>query len=380
MSLPCDPLLPEPLALAVPGVRTLAPYEPGKPLEELAREYGVTDAVKLASNENPLGPSPLGLAAAREAAAGVHRYPDDSGHRLKDKLAARLGVSPDMIILGAGSSDVIAMVARAFLGPGRNAVFSRHGFAMYSIYTMAAGAEGRAAAALPPDHPRMPYGHDLEAMARLVDGDTRVVFIANPNNPTGTWLARGELEAFLAGLPDHVVVVLDEAYTEYVEVPDFPDGVEWLARFPNLVVTRTFSKIYGLAGLRVGYGVARPGLVEVLGRVRPPFNVGVPALAAAEAALEDGAFLERSRRLNREGLARLAAAFDAMGLSHIPSTGNFITFALDRDGLEVYEALLRRGVIVRPVANYDLPRHLRVTVGTAEENERFLRALREVLA
>ncbi len=380
MSLPCDPLLPDPLALAAPGVRTLAPYQPGKPLEELAREYGVTDAVKLASNENPLGPSPLGLAAAREAVAGVHRYPDDGGHRLKDKLAARLGVSPDMIILGAGSSDVIAMVARAFLGPGRNAVFSRHGFAMYPIYTMAAGAEGRAAAALPPDHPRMPYGHDLEAMAHLVDGDTRVVFVANPNNPTGTWLARDELEAFLAGLPGHVVVVLDEAYTEYVEDPGFPDGVAWLARFPNLVVTRTFSKIYGLAGLRVGYGVASPALVDILGRVRQPFNVGVPALAAAEAALEDGAFLERSRRLNREGLARLAAAFDAMGLAHIPSAGNFVTFALDRDGLAVYEALLRRGVIVRPVANYDLPRHLRVTVGTAEDNERFLRALREVLA
>ncbi|HIE59058.1 MAG TPA: aminotransferase class I/II-fold pyridoxal phosphate-dependent enzyme, partial [Hydrogenothermaceae bacterium] len=181
-------------------------------------------------------------------------------------------------------------------------------------------------------------------------------------------------------MPDHVVVVLDEAYTEYVEIPDFPDGVEWLARFPRLVVTRTFSKIYGLAGLRVGYGVASPALMDILGRVRQPFNVGVPALAAAEAALEDGAFLERSRRVNREGLARLAAAFDAMGLAHIPSAGNFVTFALDRDGLEVYEALLRRGVIVRPVANYDLPRHLRVTVGTAEDNERFLRALREVLA
>ncbi len=226
----------------------------------------------------------------------------------------------------------------------------------------------------------MPFGHDLEAMAAQVDDGTRVVFIANPNNPTGTWLERDELHRFLSGLPGHLVVVLDEAYTEYVEAPEFPDGIQWLKEFPNLIVTRTFSKIYGLAGLRVGYGVASPELISTIGRVRHPFNVSVPALAAAEAALDDADFLERSRRTNREGLAQLAAAFDEMGLAHIPSVGNFVTFELPVDAAPVYDALLRKGVIVRPVANYGMPRHLRVTVGTREENDRFLQALREVLA
>jgi len=368
------------LELAAPGIDRLQPYVPGKPIEELERELGLAETLKLASNENPLGPSPLGLAAAREAIAGVHLYPDDNGFRLKGKLAGRLGVAPEQIILGAGSSDVIDMVARTFLAPGRNAVFSRHAFAMYPIYTTAAGAECREAPCLPPDHPRMPFGHDLEAMAAQVDDGTRVVFIANPNNPTGTWLERDELHRFLSGLPGHLVVVLDEAYTEYVEAPEFPDGIQWLKEFPNLIVTRTFSKIYGLAGLRVGYGVASPELISTIGRVRHPFNVSVPALAAAEAALDDADFLERSRRTNREGLAQLAAAFDEMGLAHIPSVGNFVTFELPVDAAPVYDALLRKGVIVRPVANYGMPRHLRVTVGTREENDRFLQALREVLA
>ncbi len=368
------------LSLAAPGIDRLRPYVPGKPMEELERELGLSETLKLASNENPLGPSPLGLEAARASLDGINLYPDDNGFRLKNRLSARLGVAPERIILGAGSSDVIDMVARTFLAPGRNAVFSQYSFAMYPIYTTAAGAEGRVAPALPPDHPEMPYGHDLEAMRALVDGDTRVVFIANPNNPTGTWLERAALADFLASLPGHLVVVLDEAYTEYVEAPEFPDGIAWLERFPNLIVTRTFSKIYGLAGLRVGYGVASAALVGTIGRVRHPFNVSVPALAAAEAALEDRAFLEESRRVNREGLAQLAAAFDQMGLKHIPSVGNFVTFELPGEAAPVYDALLRKGVIVRPVANYGLPRHLRVTVGRPEENERFLEALREVLA
>ena len=368
------------LSLAAPGIDRLRPYVPGKPMEELERELGLSETLKLASNENPLGPSPLGLEAARASLDGVNLYPDDNGFRLKNRLSARLGVAPERIILGAGSSDVIDMVARTFLAPGRNAVFSRYSFAMYPIYTTAAGAEGRVAPVLPPDHPQMPYGHDLEAMRALVDDDTRVVFIANPNNPTGTWLERAALADFLASLPEHLVVVLDEAYAEYVEAPEFPDGIAWLERFPNLIVTRTFSKIYGLAGLRVGYGIASAALIDTIGRVRHPFNVSVPALAAAEAALEDRAFLEESRRVNREGLARLAVAFDQMGLKHIPSVGNFVTFELPGEAAPVYDALLRKGVIVRPVANYGLPRHLRVTVGRPEENERFLEALREVLA
>ncbi len=368
------------LKLAAPGISDLHPYVPGKPLEELERELGLSETIKLASNENPLGPSPMGLEAARNAVVGIERYPDDSGYRQKGKLAENLGVEPEQLILGAGSSDVIDMVARTFLAPGRNAVFSRYAFAMYPIYTTAAGAEARVAPALPSDHPGMPYGHDLEAMAALIDEQTRVVFIANPNNPTGTWLEREALRDFLEGLPDHLVVVLDEAYTEYVTAPDFPDGIAWLDDFPNLIVTRTFSKIYGLAGLRVGYGVAGPALIGIIGRVRHPFNVNVPALAAAEAALDDGSFLERSRRLNDAGLRQLAAAFDAMGLEHIPSVGNFITVALPREGAGVYDDLLRKGIIVRPVANYGLPEHIRVTVGTEAENARFLQALEEVLA
>ena len=366
--------------LAMPGIQRLQPYQPGKPMEELERELGISEIVKLASNENPLGAGEAALEAARAALAESHRYPDDSGYRLRHRMADRLGVAADGIVLGAGSSDVIDMVARSFLGPGRNAVYSRYSFAMYPIYTRAVGAEGREAEALPPDHPEMPYGHDLEAMAAQVDAATGVVFIANPNNPTGTWLSASELEGFLAELPEHVVVVLDEAYTEYVETPGFPDGIAWLDRFPNLIVTRTFSKIHGLAALRVGYGVAAPGLIEVIGRVRHPFNVASPALAAAEAALDDRAHVERSRALNTAGLARLEAGLSALGLSVIPSVGNFVTFGLDREAGPVYEALLREGVIVRPVADYGLPRHLRVSVGTEAENDRFLAALERVLA
>ena len=368
------------LRWTAPGIADLRPYVPGKPLEELERELGLAETIKLASNENPLGSSPQAREAARRAMEGIHLYPDDSGYRLKNRLAEKLGVAAEQIVLGAGSSDVIDMVARSFLAPGRNAVFSRYAFAMYPIYTTAAGARCRVADALPPDHPRMPWGHDLQAMADLVDEETRVVFIANPNNPTGTWLEGEELHAFLSGLPEHLVVVLDEAYTEYVTDPDFPDGVAWLDEFPNLIVTRTFSKIHGLAGLRVGYGIAHPALIEVIGRVRHPFNVSVPALAAAEAALEDDAFLDHSREVNRSGLAQLEQGLAGMGLEYIPSAGNFLTFELDRDGGEVYEALLRQGVIVRPVANYGMPRHLRVTVGTEAENRRFLEALRRVLA
>jgi len=363
-----------------PGINALHPYVPGKPIEELERELGLSGTIKLASNENPLGPNPLGREAAAEAIAGINLYPDDSGYRLKAKLAHRYGLAPEQLVLGAGSSDVIAMTARTFLAPGRSAVFSRYSFAMYPIYTTAAGAECRVADALSPDDDGMPYGHDLDAMAKLVDESTRVVFIANPNNPTGTWLQTEALYRFLQALREDVVVVLDEAYTEYVSEDEFPNGIDWLTEFPNLIVTRTFSKIYGLAGLRVGYGVAGAELIEAIGRVRHPFNVSSPALAAAEAALEDQQFVGRSRRLNSAGLRQLQSAFDEMGLKYIPSVGNFITVDLERDGSEVYQMLLARGVIVRPVANYGLPRHIRVTVGVEEENRRFLQALQEILA
>lgn len=363
----------------MPGIKGLHPYVPGKPIAELERELGITDSIKLASNENPLGPSPLGMAAAAEAVRGINIYPDDSAFRLRNALAARYAVKPESILLGSGSSDVIDMVARVFLGPGCNAVFSEHAFAMYPIYTQAVGAQSKVARPLPPDHPQMPYGHDLTAMLGLVDAQTRVIFIANPNNPTGTWLHRDQLLPFLDRLPEHVIVVLDEAYTEYVEEEGFPNGLELLSSYPNLIVTRTFSKIYGLAGLRVGYGIAHAELIALIGRVRHPFNVNSPALAAAESALADGEFITRSVEVNRQGLIQLREGFEALGLPFIPSVANFMTVDLLRSAGEINQALLREGVVVRPVANYSLPNHLRITVGTAAENERFLKALKKVL-
>lgn len=366
------------LKLTAAGISDLSPYVPGKPIEELERELGISDTVKLASNENPLGPSPRGIAAARKVLEGVNLYPDDLGFNLRNKLAEKYQIDANCFILGSGSSDVIDMVSRTFLGPGRNAVFSQYAFAMYPIYTRASGAECRVAKALPPDHSEMPYGHDLDAMSELVDQDTRVVFIANPNNPTGTWLERQALYDFIQSLPDHVIVVLDEAYTEYVIRQDFPNGIEWLEQFPNLLVTRTFSKIYGLAGLRIGFGAANPELAEVVSRVRHPFNVNSAALAAAEYALDDVDFLDQSREINGQGLEQLMTAFSEMGLSYIPSIGNFVSVNVG-DGRRVYESLLHKAIIVRPVGNYQMPEFLRVTVGKREENRRLLRALGEVL-
>ncbi len=362
------------LDLATPGVQGLHPYQPGKPVNELQREYGIGAAIKLASNENPLGPSPKALAAARTALDGLARYPDGGGFALKAALAAKHGVTPEAITLGNGSSDVLDLVARAFLTPRHNAVFSEHSFALYPIVTQAVGARAQVAPAQ--DGRRgVRYGHDLEAMAARVDGATRVVFIANPNNPTGTWLRAAELEGFIAALPPWVIVVVDEAYFEYVEGAEYPDASTWIPRYPNLVVTRTFSKAYGLAGLRVGYGISDAGVAELLNRVRQPFNVNAVALAAAEAALDDAAHLRASIEVNREGLCFLAEAIDEMGLDYIPSVANFLSVDVGSSSGSVYEALLRQGVIVRPVANYGLPHHLRVTVGLAEENRRFIEAL-----
>ncbi|NIP71567.1 MAG: histidinol-phosphate transaminase [Gammaproteobacteria bacterium] len=370
--------LPNFLDLAQPGVRSLSPYEPGKPLEELEREYGISGAVKLASNENPLGISPLALKAAVSALEGVARYPDGNGFALKRALAEKHGIGSEHITLGNGSNDVLELVARTFLGPGTNAVFSEHAFAIYPIATQAVGAEARVASASPADR-AIPYGHDLEAIAARMDEGTGVVFIANPNNPTGTWLARAELEGFLHELPGSVIAVVDEAYFEYVEEPDYPDASRWLERYPNLLVTRTFSKIYGLAGLRVGYGLSHPRIADLLNRVRQPFNVGGVAQAAALGALTDRDHVRRSISLNRKGLRQLGEAFERMGLGVIPSAANFLAVDVGRPAGGVYEALLRRGVIVRPVASYGLPTFLRITVGAAKENMAVIEALREVL-
>ena len=367
------------LSLAAPGVRILQPYQPGKPESELRREYGLSDIVKLASNENPLGPSPRALAAVREALSGLARYPDGNGFELKSALSTKLGLSMAMLTLGNGSNDVLELVARAFLTPEYEAVFAEHAFAVYPIVTQAIGAMARVAKAHPADHP-MPRGHDLAAMLALVNGRTRVVFIANPNNPTGTWLKTAELEAFLASVPEQVIVVVDEAYGEYVEPEaDCPNALRWIDRFPNLIVTRTFSKAYGLAGLRVGYAVSHPQVADLLNRVRQPFNVNSLALVAAAAALDDADHLEQSRALNQAGMKQWQDACRQWSLRWLPSVGNFLCVDVGRSGREVFLELLKCGVIVRPVDNYGLPDYLRISIGTEAENARCIAALGDVL-
>jgi histidinol-phosphate aminotransferase len=358
--------------LAMPAIRGLKPYEPGKPLEELAREYGIADAVKLASNENPLGPSPSALEAVRGALRGIALYPDGSGHALKAKLADRLGIAAERITLGNGSNDVLELAARAFAGHGVEVVFSQYAFAVYPIVTQAVGA--RAAVT-----PAAGFGHDLAAMRAVVTDRTRLVFIANPNNPTGTWVRAQALERFVADLPEHVLVVVDEAYFEYVEAPDYPDTSRWVERYPNLIVTRTFSKAYGLAGLRVGYAISHPEVAELLNRVRQPFNVNSLGQVAALAALDDDAHVRRTRALNADGIRQLSTELANLGLGFIPSVANFLCVDIGRPAAPVYEALLREGVIVRPLGGYGLPQHLRITVGLKAENSRVTRALRRVL-
>jgi histidinol-phosphate aminotransferase len=357
--------------LALPGVRALTPYQPGKPIAELEREYGVHNAIKLASNENPLGPSLAALAAIAGGLSDLARYPDGGGFALKHALAEKYGVTPAMLTLGNGSNDILEFAARVFVGVGDEVVCSRHAFAVYPLVTQAVG--GRAV-----EVPAQEWGHDLAAMQRAVTSRTKLVFIANPNNPTGTWLKEDDLRAFLAALPGHVLVVLDEAYSEYVSEPGYPDGMAMLRDYPNLIVTRTFSKAYGLAGLRVGYGVSSPAIADLLNRVRQPFNVNSLALLAATAALTDSTHLALSCDTNRKGMQQLTDGFGALGLEHIPSVGNFVCVRVG-DGAAVYDKLLYEGVIVRPVANYGMPEYLRVTVGLPGENERFLAALKKVL-
>lgn len=365
--------------LAAPGVRRLMPYVPGKPPEQLERELGIRDSIKLASNENPLGPGPLARRALADAIAGIGMYPDGSGHELRARLAAKHGVALEQVTLGNGSNDILVLLAETFLTPELEAVYSQYAFAVYPIAVQAAGAGARIAKAHPPDH-RMPLGHDSAAILAGIGPRTRVVFLANPNNPTGTWFDEPELETLLRAIPGEVIVVLDEAYHEYSAEHGVPDGTRWLARHPNLVVVRTFSKAYGLAGLRVGYALSDPDVADLLNRVRQPFNVSVPALAAAAAALDDHAHLEATLVLNRAGIARLTEGLAALGLKVAPSAANFVLVDLGRPAAPVSELLQREGVIVRPVANYGLPNHLRITTGTAAQNERLLAAMSRALA
>ena len=370
------------LKRALPGVLQLEPYSPGMPLDELQRRLGVTNAIKLASNENPLGPSAKVKAALAEHAANgnISLYPDGGGFRLKKKIAEFHGIEPERITLGNGSNDLLEFVARVFLGPGRKALFSEYCFAVYPLATLAQNAESVVAPALPPDHPVMPYGHDLDALAARLADDISVVMIANPNNPTGTWLEAAKLEAFIAKVPASTLVVLDEAYIEYVDPALKPDSRAWLDRYPNLVVTRTFSKVYGLAGLRAGYALSHPSVADLLNRVRQPFNLNMLALLAAEVAIEDQAHVQHAVDLNRREMAKLKDALAAMGLRCLPSQANFLTIGFSRDAAPIHQGLLERGVIVRPMGSYGMGEYIRVTVGTEAENARFLAALREVLA
>ncbi|HEY9447171.1 MAG TPA: histidinol-phosphate transaminase [Burkholderiales bacterium] len=358
-----------------PGyVRAIAPYQPGKPTSELARELGLEEAgiIKLASNENPLGVSPKAQQAMRAALDDLARYPDGNGYALKQALVRRYGVAADGIVLGNGSNDVLELAARAFLTPGLSAVYSRHAFAVYPLVVQAIGAQGIEVQA-------KDYGHDLHAMRAAVRPDTRLVFIANPNNPTGTYLEARDLESFIASVPREVLVVLDEAYNEYLEPGQREHSIAWLAKYRNLVVTRTFSKAYGLAGLRVGYAFAAPSVADLMNRVRQPFNVNSLSLAAAAAGLEDVEFVQRSYELNRDGMVQVTQGLKDLGLDYIPSRGNFVSFRM-KDAARVFQRLLQSGVIVRPIAGYGMPNFLRVSIGLAAENERFLESLARALA
>jgi histidinol-phosphate aminotransferase len=359
--------------LAPPYIRGIAPYQPGKPISELAREMGLDPAsiIKLASNENPLGVSPRAMLAIENVLDELSRYPDGNGFELKRALSARYGVAEECIVLGNGSNDVLELAARAFLTPGNSALYSQHGFAVYPLAVQAIGATGI-------EVPARDFGHDPEAMLRAVRSNTRLVFIANPNNPTGTMIEATRLEAFLAAVPEQVLVVLDEAYNEYVP-PEFRiDTVAWLDRFPNLVLTRTFSKVYGLAGLRVGYAFAAPGVADVMNRVRQPFNVNSVSLAAAAAALDDTDFVRQSFELNYRGMRQITEGLTRLGIEYIRSYGNFVSFKV-KAAADVYQSLLRLGVIVRPIASYGMPDYLRVTIGLESENTRFLESLEQAL-
>lgn len=355
--------------LVKPWVRSLEPYEPGKPLEELERELGIEGSVKLASNENPLGPSPRALAALREAVEGVHRYPDGHAFALRRKLAERLGVAENQLVLGNGADELLELIAKALLGPGDEVVFPWPSFAMYPIVVRGMGAEP---VPVPLD---AELGHDFDALLAAITERTQAVMLCNPNNPTGTTFGAAAFDEFARRLPDDVALVVDEVYIEFARREDFPATIEYLARRPGTIILRSLSKIYGLAGLRVGYGIADAEFAGYLERVRHPFNLNLLAQAAALGALDDDAHVERSRAMTAEGIAYLTRELEAIGVEVVPSEANFV---LVRSGAEVYDPLLREGVIVRPMAGFGLTDYVRVTVGLPEENERFVKALRRL--
>jgi histidinol-phosphate aminotransferase len=361
------------MRLTIPDyIQTIAPYVPGKPLEALEREYGISDSVKLASNENPLGPCPAALAAIHQGLATLHRYPDGAGHTLIHKIARFHGVSPRNIIVGNGSDDIIALLVRALVQPGDRVIVPRPTFLMYDITATAAGAVVESV-------PLKNLTMDLEAMAERVDADTRLIFICNPNNPTGTVVTQKNFDGLMDRLPDDVVVVVDEAYIEFARHPDCVRTGRATDLERPLVTLRTFSKAYGLAGLRVGYGIMPEGLAEVLNRVRQPFNVNALAQIAASAALEDQAFVNRTVDLVHRGLEDLYAALDELGLTYFKTEANFFLIDVGRPADAVFEAMLRQGVIVRSMRSYGFPTYIRINAGLEAENRRFVKALETVL-
>ena len=353
------------------GISHIAPYQPGKPIDELKRELGLEDVIKLASNENPLGCSPLAKQAIVQAIDDIGRYPDGNGFALKQQISQQFGVALNQITLGNGSNDILELVARTFVTAQDEVIYSQHAFAVYALATQAVGATGV-------EVPAKDYGHDLVAMANAVTDRTRVIFIANPNNPTGTWFEESAFSQLMQQVPATVLVVLDEAYVEYF--PQNFNSLKFLSQYPNLLISRTMSKAFGLASLRVGFGLASVEVTNLLNRVRQPFNVSSFALVAAVAALKDTDFIEQSRALNQQGMQQLEQGFKSLDLRWIPSRANFIAVNVQRDGAQVFNALLKKGVIVRPVGGvYAMPQHIRVSIGLPEENQRFLAALQQIL-
>jgi histidinol-phosphate aminotransferase len=352
-------------------IRSLIPYEPGKPIEEVEREYGISNSIKLASNENPLGPSPKALAAIRAKLDDLHLYPDGDCFYLKQGVAQKLGVAPEQLIFGNGSNEIIELAARTFMRPGDEAVMARQAFVVYQLIIQAVGGKGIQV-------PLRDYTHDLDAIADAVTAQTRMVFLANPNNPTGTIFRRAEWEKFLGKVSRDVLLIVDEAYFEYAQDPDYPDSLKYHEAGRAILTLRTFSKLYGLAGLRIGYGVAPKEIIAMMQRVRQPFNVNAPAQWAALAALDDAEHKKRSLEVNRQGLDYLQSEFKRLGLDYVPSHGNFILVKVGK-GQEVFKQLLTQGVIVRPMGGYQFPEHVRVTVGTMVENQKFIAALQKVI-
>ncbi len=360
-------------SLAPNYIRTIAPYQGGKPISELAREMGLIEAeiVKLASNENPLGISPKAQMAIEDAIADIARYPDGNSFALRDAVSKKFNVKTNQLVFGNGSNDILELAARAFLHAGCEAIYSQHAFAVYSLVIQAAGAAGVVI-------PAKNYAHDLDGFLKAITPKTKLIFIANPNNPTGTLLKKDALKTFIYTVPRYVLIVLDEAYDEYLSAEDKSEAISWLAEFDNLIISRTFSKAYGLAGLRVGFGLMHAGVADMLNRVRQPFNVNSIAQVAAVASLADDDFVARSYAANQAGMAQLTQGFTQLGLEYIPSSANFVSFAV-KDAANVNQKLLQNGVIVRPIANYGMPDYLRVSVGLFRENARFLEVLQMII-